>query len=171
MGSWTTLEDDTVSHHWGNRTESWIAYEVTRRFKHRRTTRAVIERARKLGLPNPGTLTKTLCELAATTGYSRSRLRTAMERLQIHPQKVGAKRGWYGITPQQERRIVAFLAEVPDGKRLRRAVVGQWGGIGNRGQRKPDACIDCRTTDRPHFCRGRCRRCDLRWRRQPSVAR
>lgn len=168
--SWETLEDDTVAHHWGERSPSWIAREVTRRFKYRRTTRAVVCRARKLGLPNPGTTTKTLSQLAATTGYSRTRLRTAMERLNIRPRRIGAKRGWYGVTPSQERRVLAFLSDIPDGKRLCRAVVGQWGGVGNRGQRKPDACIDCGTAERPHFCKGRCRLCDRRWRREQAVA-
>jgi hypothetical protein len=27
-----------------------------------------------------------------------------------------------------------------------------------------DACIDCGTTERPHRARGRCKRCDDRWR-------
>jgi hypothetical protein len=167
---WTTPEDDTLAHHWWQQSPSWIAREVTRRFAYRRTTRAVVERARKLKLPPPGQTTKTLSQLAETTGYSRSRLRTAMERLGIRPRRVGRKRGWYGVTRAQEQRIVAYLSDIPDGRRLRRAVVGQWGGIGNRGHKKPAACIDCGTTERPHFCRGRCRHCDRRWRARRSVA-
>lgn len=163
--SWSTYEDDYLAQHWDYVSPERLARDISERFgRYSRTAKAVVTRAKRIGLPRR---TKTLCELARATGYDRSRITIAMEKLSIRPRRSGA---WHAITPAEEERIVAFLASIPDGRRLRRAIPGAWGGVDRNGQRKPRCCIDCGRNDRPYYCKGRCRKCDRRWRKRQSMA-
>jgi len=159
---WSPFEDDTLGHHWGRRVPSWIARECNRRFGRRRTTRAVVERARKLGLPKYSDVIKSVWAFAKETGYSRSRVETAIKRLGIRPKRVGAMKR--ALTLDHQEKLLRFLATIPDGRKLTRATQGQWGGVGHNGNPKPEACRDCGRNTVPYFCKGRCRRCDWRWR-------
>jgi hypothetical protein len=58
----------------------------------------------------------------------------------------------------QEGRIIAYLREHGRGKifshRGVRSPRGMW-GVG----RKPDACLTCKRTDKPHYAKGHCKPC------------
>lgn len=156
---------------WGSASVGTIARRLGR------TPRAIVDRAKRLRLPAPRSGSESITALANRTGYSRSRIRGAMERLGIgarrqvtttHLEHAGKRQRGRGrrtaLTEGEVRQILDFLAAYPDGKRILRAVQGQWGSPNHRGGFKPDACIDCERNDVPYWAGGRCRRCDRLWR-------
>jgi hypothetical protein len=131
-----------------------------------RSARAVVCRAAKISLGPMGRGTITLNQFAEKSGYSRSRILSAAKLLKIRLRYIPrsdlrwtrVKHRWYAIGHEEQKRILAFLATVPDGQKLIVSRQGEWGGYAHRGGMKPAACIDCGTNKRPHFCSGRCSR-------------
>jgi hypothetical protein len=164
--SWSKQEELTLEALWGIYGANVIARRIGR------THRAVVERAHKLGLGPARQDTMTLSEFAAATGYSRSRLKTAAAHLGIRlkrvprgdPRLLATHHRWHAISFEDQERILEYLKCIPDARKLCKAQQGKWGGPSHRGGRKPSRCIDCGSNDEPHFCRGRCKRCDQRWR-------
>lgn len=164
--SWSLDDDMGLEVFWGEYGANVIAERLGR------SQRAVVERARRLGLGPQRQGTKTLSELCEETGYSKSRIKTAAAHLRINlrrvprgdPRHQATKRRWHAIDEDTQGRLLEYLASIPDGRRIYKSQQGEWGGPRHRGGRKPEACIDCSRSDVPHFCRGRCRNCDRRWR-------
>jgi hypothetical protein len=144
-----------------------------------RSQRAVVDRARVLGLGPQRRGTMTLSEIEKATGYPRTRIKTAAVHIGIElrrvprsdPKNADAKHPWFAISPEDRDKLLEYLSGLQDGKRIYQAQQGTWGGPRHRGGTKPQACIDCGRNDVPHFCRGRCRRCDGRWRKSLSKNR
>ncbi len=158
---WAKREDAALRAGWGLRDLGDLAAQFDR------TPLAVRVRARALGLPLARQGTKSLVELAASTGYDDTRIRGAVARLGMVVDRAPAMfnaapplRGRpLAFTEEQELEIVAFLATVPDGRKLYSGQASatdswQW-GVGG----KPAACIDCARSDVQHAGRGRCRAC------------
>lgn len=166
---WSATDDDMLSTVWGEKTPGAIAKEFGR------TLCSVVKRAYKLGLGPAHAHTKNVHQLVRETGYARSRIINAAKRLDIklhRAKRVSDHKPRMGkhyedpsrffrllVTPNQEKRILEFLARLPDAESLwsnktRITRVDAWGT-----GRKPKSCKRCKKTDKPHKARGYCIRC------------
>lgn len=108
------------------------------------------------------------------TGYSWTTVKLVAARLGVNiPRRArsaqsrphGTVGRHYAIDEDTAEKILADLLARPDGRRHRLTYRGEWGRGG-----KPEACVECEKTDRPHLSRGRCDRCDARVRRAEKRA-
>ncbi len=166
---WTTDEDLSLEFQWGEKRLERIARNLSR------TPSAVLNRARQMGLGSHRQGTKTLKGMAERSGYAVSTLKLAAERAgvilrrNVQPDPRWARptsNSWYAISYDQEEAILAAIREVFDGDRARYhpSRKGEWGGRA-RGLDKPPACLECGTSERPHYSKGLCARCYDRARR------
>lgn len=160
---WTQEEDDQLAHWWTHLSAKKIGELIGR------SEQAVINRGRVLGLGSPRGEYLSLSELERTSGYAQSTIKLAAQRLGItlrrqpvyqkawRPKKGGRRKHNYGrnyaIPREQADAVLAELARVPDGKRRQLTYRGEWGGP------KPDKCLGCGTSERPHCAKGLCARC------------
>jgi hypothetical protein len=160
---WSEAEDAALRARWGRDHAARIGHEIGR------SGDAVVTRARRLGLgaANDGHLS--MNAVARETGYSLSRLWTAVRDLRLRIRRVWRtdrrrRRGsTFSVTPEQVARIGEYLRGQPDAR-----VYGSEPGKGKtkRGVwnvgRKPPCCLGCYRVDRPHFARGLCGGCYLK---------
>jgi hypothetical protein len=140
-----------------------------------RTYLAVKRRALKLGCdgidqhPYIGIGT-----FARETGYNRTRILIAIERLGIPLREHGHYRnGTPRVRAIPKTRIPEILAEcqkAPDGGLLNASKHGEWG---RRGKHRvnPKRCLRCYSNDKPHYSKGYCRTCYGRQWREGKEAR
>jgi hypothetical protein len=167
---WTEEQDRQLAFDWGVFSLDTIAR------RHGRTPMAIVQRAKKLSLGAPSRGTLTVCGLAEATGYGRSQIRSAARALGIVIGKRTSayvakhrNRRYTSIDEEDVERIIAFLGSRPDGARIRAEVKGAWGGPG-RGGPKPEGCVSCGTSERPHYAKGMCGRCYDKRRKNRSGA-
>lgn len=166
---WTSKEDEQLQWWWGILSAEKLAARLER------TRGGVLYRGvkiLKLGPPRRGYLS--MAELERHSGFKRSTIITAARRLGLplrrQPTYQRTRRGpehWlkkrknYSISMEIAEKLIEELVSRPDGRRKYISYRGEWGG-----PNKPDACLDCGTTDRPHCSKGLCDRCYMRaWRR------
>jgi hypothetical protein len=159
MKHWTEDEDHRLMSWWGAYTVETIAKRLGR------TPKGVIDRAKLLGLGAPSRGTWTMQALVAHLGYCDRAIKTAAKRAGVSmdrraftttlgPDGHHARRATrYSLDDDEVDRIIAELQAAPR-SRVLASLAGEW-GVG----RKPAACLDCGTDERPHFARGLCRRC------------
>lgn len=165
---WTEAEVAQLQERWGRYNLDTIAKRL------KRSENSVVEKARRLGLPSRRPDAMTMNAFMAKTGYSLSRIYTAVAELGLclHPiartDPRQTLRNRYrkalplAITEEQQEAIIDFLRKVPDATRLykktgKRTARGVW-GIGV----KPPSCLGCGRSDKPHYARGRCQTCYMR---------
>lgn len=133
-----------------------------------RSYRAVRERAKHLGRDGIARVL-TIAALSRTSGYSESRIHTAVERLRIKLIARGRRRNGtvysYEIPKQHVTNILRECASRPDGGLLTASKHGEWGRRG-KYRTNPIACLECGTFERPHYALGYCTRCYTRIRKQ-----
>lgn len=157
---WTELETDKLIFWWGTFSLTVIAKRLGR------TRYAVSEKARTMKLGPFSQETVSMREFVRLSGYDDSRVFASAEALGIKLKRIevgkpGAprpKRAW-GITPEQQEKLLAHFAEhpgifYPNKPGSGKTTQGVW-GIG----RKPPACLRCQKTDDPHYSKGLCEKC------------
>lgn len=162
--SWTAEEDRKLSFDWGVFRIDTLAKRMGR------TPAAIKIRAYKLQLGPPSRGTETVNELVTKTGYSKPQILNAARTLGITIHRRASshlKKGRYRFTaiePDEAEKIIKFLTDKPDGARIRFQHVGVWGEPGRGGRMKPDRCVGCDRSDRPHYAKDRCECCYQKWR-------
>jgi hypothetical protein len=142
-----------------------------------RTSCAIAKRAIRNGLGSALPDVVSLRQLELETGYDRTRIRGAAARLNIRlkraphvsewkPRSTSSKHRRVIVTQAQRELILAYLAKIPDGRKLwsnktKRTSRDAWGTGG-----KPAACNGCQKTKNPHHAYGMCIRCYRPKRRQ-----
>ena len=166
---WTSKEDEQLRWWWGIISAEQLAKKLGR------TRLGVIDRGQKLKLGAPRRGYLSMNELVRQTGYARSTILIAAQRLGLplrrQPTYQQSSRGtpehWrkkhknYAIGLDVAERIIDELTARPDGKRKAISYRGEWGG-----PNKPERCLDCGKTDRPHAAKGACDRCYQRRKRK-----
>lgn len=165
---WTPEEEHKLERLWGEKNIDALAAELGH------TACAVWLRAQKLKLGPARRGLTSLKAFIASSGYAKSRILIAAQHLGIvfavgprvtpRPMKLhrhGRKTfgRWTVVSEEQQERLLAYLASVPDGVRLlptngSKTAASSWGT-----GKKPPACLGCDRTDRPHRGRGRCKPC------------
>lgn len=128
-----------------------------------RTYLAVRRRARKLGCSGTTRFYwMSLRRLEKESGYSRSRLLIAIERLGIRLQSRGKRADGstspYAVPRDRIEEIFAECQKAPDGGLLNASKHGEWGKRG-KYRVNPAACLRCSRNDKPHYSKGYCRAC------------
>ena len=160
---WTDEEDHKLMFFWGATPLPTIATKLNR------TAWAVAQRARALKLGpfsrGDGLSMRAFCE---HSGFSDMKVWAAVEALGLllrrmptsDPEHRSPRRAYLISEEQQEKLLehmleheVYFKNKPGSGKTEK----GVW-GVG----KKPEACLDCRRTDKPHFARGKCKYCYTR---------
>lgn len=148
--AWTDLEEEKLRAQWGWRPVKKIATSIGR------SETAIFAKARKLRLRQQlpdGCYTMT--DAVKISGYSDNQIRRAVRRLGIrlrrsYPTKPGRRGNRVLITKAQLKEVTKYLDPV-----LGLRVVGRsWGENG-----RPPCCIECGTTEEPHFAKRRCENC------------
>jgi ribA/ribD-fused uncharacterized protein len=158
--AWTEVEVDKLSFWWGVFSIQTIAKRLGR------TPAGVSEKARKTKLGAFAQDTISMREFVRLSGYEDSRILASAEALGIKLHRIGvgnpkrpkAKRA-YGITEEQQEKLLAHFVEhpntfYPNKPGSGKTTQGVW-GIG----RKPPACLDCGRSDKPHYSKGLCDGC------------
>jgi len=121
---WSAEDLRTLKAHWGVLTIAKLASKLNRK------PSAVSDRARRLGLgsPNADRDFLSLLQIEKSTGYDRIRILNAAAHLHIKVRRLPRnqsrllnsqkKMRRYALTHPQLDRILTFLREWPDGKRL-----------------------------------------------------
>lgn len=145
---------------WGTLTVTTIAKKLGR------TPKGVVERAKRTGLGVASRGTWTMMALVAHLGYCDRAIKTAAKRAGVNlswqraptttlrpdgTHAPGASK--FALDDDDVEAIVAELQAAPH-NRVMASLSGEWAT-----GRKPVACLDCGTSERPHFARGLCRRC------------
>lgn len=159
--AWTEADLKILHWEWGRCDLSVLSKRLGR------SAAAIREKARLLGLGPLKRGTYSLAQIAAETGYDRGRIQTAARRAGVNlmrsprslKSKPGQFRRHYAIDQDSYDRILAELAKHPDGCRLWRTRLQDWGGYYRNGRPKPEACIECGSSEHPHHTRGRCVAC------------
>lgn len=171
---WIQKDDDYIRWHWADLPLERIAEALGRTFD------GIAMRAIKIGLGRPRHRgVESMKALAERTGYTRVKLLNACRKAGIIPRmpivtnKGRGKDPYKGrvLSEEQVTKVLAFLAQRPDQKRIRFQSKGAWGEMGRGGFRKPPQCIDCGRNDRRHNSKGRCVVCHPRWRRNNPPAK
>lgn len=163
---WTAEEELQLERRWGRFSIESIARVLSR------TPSGVRTRALKLRLGGTGRGVKTLCRLERETGYDKSKILSAAKFLGIElarsPSTTAIFRAVrsrsYRIDLPEEEKILAFLRSWPDG----RHIVGlryktsqeSWSARSLAG------CLDCQSSEKKHWTRGRCKPCDDKMRKR-----
>jgi hypothetical protein len=161
---WSHADDVRLSDLWGTRGIDKIASELGR------TPCAVEVRARAMKLGPALRNVMTMRRFELTTGYNRSRIFGAAARLGLRlvraarvsskkPRKKSSCFRRVLVSDKQQAAILAYLASIPDGKKLwsnrtKKTSRDAWGTGG-----KPPACLRCSTTNNLHKCKGVCFGC------------
>lgn len=168
--AWTDREKLWLQWLWGSGSLTEIAKKLGR------TPAAVRYQAKRLRLGPMKRGTYSLVQVARMTGYDRDRIVTAARRAGIHlPRQPRTrnpnarskptyyKRRHYAIPYETVERLIEELRKYPDGSRLWRHHERDWGGRFRDGSPKPEQCLGCKDTERPHYKRGYCRACFERY--------
>lgn len=157
MSRWTKHEEQTLRARWGTLNISTLARIL------RRTPDAVTQKAKRMSLVNRAL---TLREFARSENVPTSKVYWAMEQRELHITRVYSVRNKrlsnrMFLTPEQQDSLASLIRAHPRGRILRldskKTPKGMWGvGI------KPSCCEECKTIERPHFAKGRCKRCYVR---------
>jgi hypothetical protein len=156
---WTAEEEDILTNLWGSRSVRSIAERIGR------TPVAVYHRVRKLGYHNR-TGSMSMTKLCKMSGFDDEQIKTAMEAIGLPLSRDWERKGrgnksrtrWYRIDEDDAERIIEWLISrfneygrivAVDSK-----YVKGWGTGG-----RPNACLKCGTTERPHFGNGLCKNC------------
>lgn len=157
---WSDEEVATLRFWWGELSPRQIADRLQRKVV------AIELKARALGLGSPNQDCYTVRGIAKETGYSEFRIRSAAKFLGIEIARAfpNAGRGkprykskWKRTRLSAEDRedILAFLKKHPDGQYIIKTPdASVWGVVG-----RPPACLTCKSTERPHYSKGFCRKC------------
>lgn len=155
---WTEDDDNQLRWLWGE----WSIPEIARRLE--RTPCGIIVRARALNLPSLKQGKPGLKDLADRLGYHSFTVRTLAERAGVPLsrrrlpstayEKTKTKGRRFGFEDEDIDAILEELEASPNREVIRRSRQGEW----STGT-KPDACLDCARTDRPHLARGLCGAC------------
>lgn len=152
---WTEAQDDALAEiywsSWTPRARAALARELGR------TPAALKARAGELALAQRARpedrWPRSLERLERDTGYEACRIRNAAARLgmRLHRRGPGKVAPHYAISEEQATRILAYLASIPDGSKIRRRSAGEWA----RGER----CVDCGRDTVQRASRQRCTTC------------
>lgn len=158
---WTDEELKTLRWSWG--------YASLKVLSHRldRSPHSIRKKAADLGLGLPSDRGMSLAEFSKYSGFSNWKIRQAAEKLgETLPTAYSAdpgrgntgKANKYAIDVDLQDKLLKVMLEneliFSDHKGAGKSTGGKW-GVG----RKPDACIECGTSERPHFAKGKCRSC------------
>ncbi len=157
---WTPHEESILVAGWGVFKLDLLAERLGR------TPAGVLLRAEKMGIGAAGRGTISLTEMSRLLGYDPGTIKLVMRRLGLSAKRVPstnlrAFRGGrapqgkvYALDEDDMDLIVAELNRQPDPNRIQETFEGEW-GTGT----KPDACLRCKGTTKPHLCRGLCNPC------------
>lgn len=169
---WSAEEDNQLQWWWGVISAQQIADKIGR------TAEGVIHRGRKLKLGSPRRGYLSMAELERRSGFARTTIMLTAKRLGLPLRRqptyqkstrkrvrpAGRYKGHknYAIGSDVAEQLIEELLKLPDGRRRQISYRGEWGG-----PNKPDACVDCGESGRPHCSKGLCARCYMRrWRAQ-----
>ena len=161
---WSEEEKQWLIFHWDDHNITELATILGR------TEVSIEDMGRKLKLYGRKE-TKSLCEVAHITGYTRATIKRAVHELGLkirRAHKMNVRKTGptvtYAFSEGQIESITKYLTQFPDGIRRMKTtgqctVRGAW-GMG----KKPAACISHGKADRPHFAKGMCSACYARYR-------
>jgi hypothetical protein len=156
---WTRAELDRLHFFWGQHSLAEIAEKL------QRTPFGVEKKARDIGLGVPRQGLMTLREFAKHSGFSTTKVKSAMRILGIRAMRRftiyggGPRRSrTYALTEDERERLLAHMLENPHAYRNLRGNGKTEGGVWGVGK-KPHACLMCETYDRPHCAKGMCKAC------------
>ena len=171
---WSEEELSLLSFLWGSVSTKIISRRLGR------TVTAILNMAYRLDLGPPSRGMKSLNRFCRETGYHPQQVRYALLNLglMLHhtpdtrpPDSGPRKYRHHAITFEQEEAILEYLSKHPDGEPVycnqagHKTKQGVW-GVGN----KPERCLDCQRTDRPHRGHGLCGTCHRRsLRKKPAT--
>ena len=146
---WTEGELDRLRWLWGERLTCDIAKELGR------SVDSVRVKAARCGLPTMVSSEKytSLTDVMRRTGYGRQAIKAICAAINIRPRRIGCR---YYFRREHVTRIERRLRELYDKGHIfadESRYQGAWGGT------KPDACLECGTTERKHTSLGLCDRC------------
>lgn len=159
MKHWTDEDDHILRAMWSAYTVETIAKRLGR------TPKGVICHAQALDLGAPSRGSWTMQALVAHLGYCDRAIKNAARRAGVALDRRAftttllanghhARRATrFALDDDEVELIISELQAAPH-SRVFASLVGEWGT-----GRKPAACLDCGTSERPHFARGLCRRC------------
>lgn len=158
---WTEEEVEHLRWHWTYRSIKKLSSDLDR------TPIAITQKARELKLGPPSKRGMSLRAFARYTGFSYNKVLQAAKKFEIRMGKAysgDAGRGNVGKTNQyaldidtQEQLLEVMLEHeriYSDSKENKRTTRGKW-GVG----KKPNACVDCGSSKKPHYAKGKCASC------------
>ena len=144
--------------------------KIAQRLK--RTETAIYFKAAALGLLGRQANHVSLKRLMERSGFWKRAVLTAMQRIGVEPHlKKRATPGGcatdpmkrrYAFTIEEADLILAELKKHAGKNRIMPSFVGEWGTGG-----KPEACLRCGRSDRPHRTKGMCAACAMKVQRGP----